>query len=330
MAAINWIEISQKKYGGIVYNEKARHTISKYFEVNLVSCESRYFKKIRIFKLIESLLRSSKIKGRVDIWIRDFYSTLTMPIDGAEGKNIVIVHHDDFSGFPLLSRPFFKIMQQIFYINLKKADAIITVSEYWRKHFEKMGHKNVFKIYNAFDIKDYDINLEDVEKFKKEKKLLGKPIIYLGNCQGAKGVVEAYSALKDLDAYLVTTGQKDVEIPALYFDLNYVDYLKLLKSSSVILTMSKFKEGWCRTAHEAMLCKTPVIGSGRGGMRELLEGGNQAICSDFKNLREKVEFLLDNPGKRSKMGQEGFNFAKNFTLEKFQESWINTINKILL
>ena len=66
-----------------------------------------------------------------------------------------------------------------------------------------------------------------------------------------------------------------INIPVVNLSLNYKEYLCLLKASSVVVTMSKFKEGWCLTAHEAMLCKTPVIGSGKGGMRELLEGGNK-------------------------------------------------------
>jgi len=326
---IGWIEISKKKYGGVVYNEQARIFLAKSFEVDLVGCEAKFFKKIRFFKLLESLFCLSKLKGEKNLWIRDFYSTLTLPWDKTQGKNIVIVHHDDFSGFPLLSRPFFKILQIFFYRNLKKADAIITVSEYWKNYFLKKGYKRVFKIYNAFNVENYNIKPEEVERFKIEKKLLGKPIVYLGNCQKAKGVVETYNALKDLDVYLVTTGQKDVEIPALYLNLGDIEYLELLKASSVVLTMSKFKEGWCRTAHEAMLCKTPVIGSGSGGMKELLEGGKQTICEDCKNLREKVEYLLNNPEERLKRGEDGFNFAQKFTLEIFQKNWLDVINKIL-
>jgi len=94
------------------------------------------------------------------------------------------------------------------------------------------------------------------------------------------------------------------------------------------LTMSKFKEGWCRTAHEAMLCKTPVIGSGLGGMRELLKGGGQSICENSRGLKNQVEFLLLNPRKAAIIGQGGCNFAKNFTKEKFNKDWINLINKI--
>ena len=77
-----------------------------------------------------------------------------------------------------------------------------------------------------------------------------------------------------------------------YARQSFGDYLKLLKASWVVLTMSKFKEGWCRTAHEAMLLKTPVIGSGTGGMRELLENGKQIVCPEFDNLREKVKYLF--------------------------------------
>ena len=58
--------------------------------------------------------------------------------------------------------------------------------------------------------------------------------------------------------------------------------------------MSKFLEGWNRTAHEAMLCRTPVIGSGTGGMRELLLGGQQIICEDIKTLPEIVDYAIKN------------------------------------
>ena len=96
----------------------------------------------------------------------------------------------------------------------------------------------------------------------------------------------------------------------------------------MVLSMSKFKEGWCRTAHEALLCKVPVIGSGSGGMKELLEGGRQIICQNFNGLKEKVEYLLNHPEARRKMGEDGYNFAKNFTQEKFEKDWVNLVKNI--
>ena len=328
-ANISWVEISQKKYGGIVYNEEARKILSKSFNTQLILTEAKIFKSIRYLKIPESLFYLSRLKGKSDLWIRDFYSTITLPIDKTQGKNLVIVHQVDFSAFPLIAQPIFFFFQKIFYQNLKKVDVIVTVSEYWKNHFLEKGYKNVYKIYNSFDLGDFNISEQEVLEFQKRYNLLGKPIIYLGNCQKAKGVVESYHTLKDLDAYLVTSGEPQVKIPAKNFEIEYKDYLRLLKASSVVITMSKFKEGWCRTLHEAMLLKTPVIGNGVGGMRELLEGGKQIISENFEQLREKVEYLLKHPEIKEKIAENGYNFAKDFTKERFEKSWLELIHKIL-
>ncbi len=326
---IGWVEISSKKYGGFIYRQQARDALSKDFDVELVSCEARYLKKFKYFKLIESAFKIFLLKEKKDIWIRDYFPAVLSPFKKVNGKNVIMVHHIDISGLPLISRPVFYILTKIFYHNLKKADAIITRAEIWQKHFLDRGYKNVYKIYGASNLEKFNIPDKDVTKFKKENGLEGKPIIYIGNCQRAKGVIQTYGALKDLDAYFITTGQKDVEIPAKHFNLSHEDYLRLLKASSVVVTMSQFKEGWCRTAHEAMLCKTPVIGSGAGGMRELLEGGRQIICTDFKQLKEKVESLLKNPEERNALGEKGYSFVKDFNIERFNKEWIETISKIL-
>jgi len=325
---IGWIEISLKKYGGVIYNQEAREALADDFNVELVVAEPRYFSKIRYLRIPESLFYLRRLSGQKDIWVRDFYSTLTMPLDKTSGKNIVVIHHDDFSGFPFLVRPIFKIAQKFFYRNLKKADGIITVSEYWRKYFVDKGYRNVYKIYNGFNVEDFIFSDQEILDFKSKYNLSDKPIVYLGNCQKAKGVAESYNALKDLDVYLVTSGRKKVNVKTINFDLSYRDYLRLLKASDVVITMSKFREGWCRTAHEAMLCEVPVIGSGRGGMQELLEGGKQIICPEFKNLSKEVEDLLGNERKRKVTGENGYAYAKDFTKDKFKEDWINLIKKI--
>ena len=93
--------------------------------------------------------------------------------------------------------------------------------------------------------------------------------------------------------------------------------------------MSKFKEGWNMTAHEAMLFQTPVVGAGLGGMKELLEGGKQIICENFNSLKKEVEYLLNHPQEREKIGRDGYDFAKNFTRERFQKDWLNLLEKII-
>ena len=327
MKKIAWVKISSRKYGGVAYEETAQEILRSDFEVEPVRINSRIFKRgyLRAPEVFFNLLR---LKGEKNLWVRDSNTIITLPFDRTRGKNLAVIHHIDFSQskFPFKIIDFF--IEKMIYHGLKSADMIVTVSEYWRNHFVEKGYSNVQKIYNCFDMANFNISKEEAEYFKKEYKLEGKPIVYLGSPQRAKGVLESCEVLKGLDCYLVTSGEPLVEARALNLQLEYKDYLRLMKAASVVVQMSKFKEGWCRIAHEAMLLGTPVIGSGRGGMGELLERGGQIICKDFNQLRERIEYLLNNPQKREEMSETGFNFAKTFTLERFKEKWLEVIKEI--
>lgn len=327
MEKIGWIKIVSRKYGGVIYGERVRKILAEDFNLESINIDSKYFKHgyLRAPGIIFNLL---KLKGKKDLWIRDLYPLITLGLDRTKGKNVAMVYHIDFSLSSLFLKPLYFLLEKIIRHNLRKIDIIVTISEYWENYFLKRGYKNVYKIYPAFNLADFDISDKEVLDFKKEFNLGDKPIVYIGNCQKPKGVVETYQILKDLDVYLVTSGEPMVEIPAINLNLSYKNYLKLLKASSIVITMSKFKEGWCMTAHEAMLLRTPVIGSGLGGMRELLEGGKQIVCENFGSLKEKVEYLLNHPETRKKMGDNGYNFAKNFTLERFRKKWLELIRML--
>jgi glycosyltransferase involved in cell wall biosynthesis len=305
------ISRGKRKYGGSVYEDMVGDVLSDSFEIKVENFSSKR----------DFLLRVWNISQRKDFnfVIRNFDSCLFL--NPKPVKNIAIVHHIDYSFAPFWIKLFSLFSTPLILKNLKKTDAIVVVSKYWENYFRERGYKNVFLIYNGFDLNDFNFSDKEIEEFKEKYNLTGKPIIYLGNCQLAKGVVESYQKLKDLNCHFVTSGKQKVKIPARNLELEYGEYLKLLKASFVVVVMSKFNEGWCRTCHEAMLLKTPVIGSGKGGMRELVAGGKQIICEDFSQLKEKVEYLLKHPEIRENMGQAGFDFAKNFTKENFAEKW---------
>jgi len=314
---IGWLGRYSRKasslYGGKAYEMQLLNFLNDLgYEVEEIYPHSN--RGNEMLRWAEELYRLSKLKVSKDIFIRDFYSSAVM--GKTSGRNVSIIHHVDSSQkkHPFLNR----LLEKKFYMNLHKIDTIVTVSEYWKRHFEGMGHGDVRVVYNGFDLKDFEIHEDEVERFKKKYGLSGKPIIYLGNCQPGKGVVEAYRELKDRDAFLVTSGEEEVKIPAMNLNLDYKEYLILLKASSVVIAMSKFQEGWNRTVHEAMLCKTPVIGSGLGGMMELLEGGRQLICEDISELSYLVDVAMEN---REELGEKGYEFAKNFTVERFEDGW---------
>jgi glycosyltransferase involved in cell wall biosynthesis len=318
---IGWIQSLRGGFGGLSYDSLAQRALSSSHEVEVIDKSLENFTTARYPLLLWKL---SQLEGEKDLWVRPLMdSVLTMPFDKTKGKNLALVHHIDMSIRPMHFRIPGYVLEKIFYRNLFKADAICTVSKYWQNHFKDLGYQNVHLIYNSFDFSQFQFTEEEIEAFKKQYHLEGKPIIYLGNCQKAKGVVEAYQQLKGLDAYLVTSGKCDVDVPAIKLDLSYRDYMRLLKASSVVVTMSKFREGWCRTAHEALLCKTPVVGSGLGGMGELLEECQQILCVDPKKLKTKVEYAMQN----SDLGKLGFRNASKiqFSLERFSNNWVKVV-----
>ncbi|MBI4423375.1 MAG: group 1 glycosyl transferase [Elusimicrobia bacterium] len=321
---IAWCQLQGKRTGGDVYERMARAALSERYNLDFQPLDAVFGKRVRVLRVPETLYRLSRIRGRRDVWIRDFFSAVAMDRERTIGRNMVMIHHIDFSTLPAWSRPVFSMMERAFYRKLRQVEAIVTECDYWRDHFLRLGFQRVHKIYNCFDLADFEIDERDIPEFRRRYALTGKPIVYLGNCQAAKGVGEAFEALKSEDYHLVTSGTPQVKIGARNLDLEYKDYLRLLKASSVVVTMSKFKEGWCRTAHEAMLFKTPVIGSGEGGMAELLEGGGQIICRDFGDLPAKVRFALEHP----LLGDAGYAYAKDFTHVRFSKEWVDLVRRV--
>lgn len=324
------INTTQRRYGGTIYQNELLKALSEKFRVEVINCGVKHRSKIRYLEGPLVLWQADKAsrKKDLDITIKDFNSSLFL--NPKPCKNIALVHHIDSSSSPIILRIVSPFLEKIILHNLKKFDAIVVVSKYWKDYFGKRGYKNIHLIYNGFSLEEFNLSQKEIIKFKNKYGLVGKPIIYLGTCQKGKGVVEAYHNLQGVTTFLVTSGEPRVKIPAINLDLEYKEYLCLLKASSIVLTMSKFKEGWCRNAHEAMLCKTPVIGSGAGGMRELLEGGKQFICEDFKYLKKKVEYLLHRSEVRERMGEDGYNFAKKFTLERFKKDWVELLKSFAM
>ena len=322
------INTTRKKYGGNAYEKMIKEVLSDKFDVEFISAGVKGKSFLRYLEFPLVFLRIYKTKNLKDfnVAIRNYESSIFLTKKPT--KNIALIHHIDSSTRSFLMKFVYGLIKKKVLKNLKKFNQVVVVSQYWKEYLNKKGIQNIAIIYNAFNLNDFQFDDKELEEFKKKYNLTKKPIIYIGNCRKDKGVVESYNILKELNVYLVTSGKQQVKIPAINLEIGYKDYLKLLKVSSVAVIMSKFKEGWNRTTHEAMLCKTPVIGSGLGGMEELLKGGKQIICRNFDSLKENVEYLLNNPWERQKIGENGYNFAKQFTIEKFKDDWLNLIRKL--
>lgn len=244
---------------------------------------------------------------------------------GVAPLEVAMVHHLDYDlqRSSLKHRWFFR---QLFR-RLKRLDAVVTVSSYWKKELRRLGCKNVKVIYNAFDLQEFEFERNETHEFLSRYGIpQDRPLVYIGNTGERKGGEEVYQTLKDAGYTLVMTGGKKMDLPVYSFNLSRRDYLCLLKACDVVISMSSMLEGWNRVAHEAMLCGTPVIGSGTGGMKELLQGGGQLVLKEVGGLRDAVEGVLS---RRKEAGRRGYHYVKQFDSDYFARSWNEFVQLLL-
>ena len=305
------IDLNNKLYGGRVYENLI---------VDLLGNEIE-FKREFLLKHSIKILNIPRI-----VWLfvkyRYFYKgTLLLTnhttwFAGRRARNIAVIHHIDntVSAVPTLAELFQLFCNKALLWNKNRWTRIITVAECWKETLAEMGLKNIDVVYNSFDVDAYDFPTSAIADFRRKNGWDDKPLIYLGNCQKKKGVVEVYDALKGMDVYMVTSGNSDVTLPIPNLYLSYDEYRLLLSASDLVMTMSLFEEGWNRTAHEAILCGTPVIGTGAGGMMELLTMSHQTVCTSFEELPGVVASKL------SEHAEVGDTLSA-FNLDYFRKEW---------
>jgi len=212
--------------------------------------------------------------------------------------------------------------------NASKIDVLVVVGEYWRSFFAKYNFPQIKVIYNAFDL-DFINNVKNTINTTAIRKKIGikknQRLIYIGQLQKMKSADRIWTALKHReDLFLIGSGQKNIELPIYHFSGNYKDYLTMLGTCDVALSMSQMYEGWNRTAHEAMLMGTPVIGNAIGNSGELLCGAKQKICHNFNNLPIVIEEVLKN---KNILSKSALSYAQQekFTQPFFKNQWESLI-----
>lgn len=237
-------------------------------------------------------------------------------------KQLVIAYHYDTAYCHPLVKAHHILTLQSLVANKNKLHKLIVISKFWQDYFFNLGFKNIEIVYCGFDKKDFLVDSMSMQSLRSKINPGDKKIVYIGNSQRKKGADQVYEVLNDRnDILLVTSGNKDIDLPCLNLNLNRQEYLALLKLSSAVITFSQFKEGWNRVAHEAMMLGVPVIGSGFGGMGELLNGGGQKVVTRRAELNSALNAVLVD----SEIGARGKEFAETFTKEKFRDSCLGLL-----
>jgi len=262
---------------------------------------------------------------RWDVTVRGFLPALALGLTRPRGRQIVLIHHLDHTEIP--HQTVSGRLEALFLRALPRAHRLVVVADYWKRALADLAPSlPTTVIFNGFDVAAYQVSPEDRRDFRARHGFDDRPLIYLGNCQRAKGVVEAHEALKNLPYQLVTSGQPRVDLPCPNLELSAGDYRRLLASADVVLAASRFLEGWNRTAHEALLLDTPVVGRRQGGLGELLEGAGQLSVDTAEDLPGAVAAALE---RREELAAHGRAFASGFTRDRFAAAWTSLIEEEL-
>lgn len=263
--------------------------------------------------------------SRADLVVKD-PKAVTFGRELRDVPTVAMIHHLDYTLRESTVRH--RIYMARLLARLRRADVVVTVSEYWRSELERVGCRRVEVIYNAFDPAEFDATPDAVAAFFAEHDLpTDRPLVYIGNASRIKGTAEVYEQLKDEGYTLVMSGRNnDTGVPARWFCLERPEYLLLLAACDAVVCMSRLPEGWNRVAHEAMLCGTPVIGSGIAGMGELLDGGQQTTLTDIGALPETVRHVLAH---KDAFAERGRAFTRQYDARYFEDAWADLAHGLL-
>jgi len=224
---------------------------------------------------------------------------------------------------------------------MKKADAVVTVSEFERDNisyrFPEYSDK-IHSIYNGVSPHFKQISdREHLDKIALKYKLPKKFIFYFGNTAPKKNtpnVLKAYALYRDssknpLPLVMIDFGMdnlrkilKDNETPELIDHIHISDYIKnsdlpAIYSLSSLFLYPSLRESFGIPMLEAMRCGTPVISSNSSSMPEVADDAAYLVDpKEPKEICEGIHQVLDNNTLRNTLIEKGFKRASQFSWEK--------------
>ena len=229
---------------------------------------------------------------------------------------------------------------------IEMADAIIAVSKETKedvlKHFN-VDEKNIKVIYNGINLQEYVVTKETstLEKYGIDRS---KPyVLFVGRITRQKGIIHLVNAIKYIDPetqIVLCAGAPDTpeiakemedsvdEVKKSRHNVIWID--EMLDKKSVIQLYSHADVFCCPSIYEpfgiinieAMACKTAVVASAVGGIKEVVVDGETGILvnvvqqkeapfepvdpNKFSNdLAEGINKLIKNKDLRDKMAEKG-------------------------
>jgi len=239
-------------------------------------------------------------------------------------------------------------------VGLKKADRIITISEFSKNEIIKYLGYREDKIHIIYPAVDHDHYHE-----RRDKEILkrfnisenDRVILYVGSEQPRKNLpslVKAFSKLKKMlpNVKLLKIGNpqkrgargellKLIDTLNLQNDIVFAGYvperdMPKFYNAADLFVFPSFYEGFGLPPLEAMACGTPVITSNTSSLPEVVgDAGIMVDPSDIDGLAKSMYETLSNDGLREYMIKKGLDRAKMFSWEEAAEGTLEVYEELL-
>lgn len=291
---------------------------------------------------------------KTEAQIYQFFN-FVVPI-GIKGKKVTMVHDMSYLAYPGSVRLRTKMWLHLFLKgSLKRADCIITVSEFTKKElvrYLQVPSEKIRVMYQGVDLSFYrpDHSPEEIEKVKAKYGIRGEYLFYIGTIEPRKNLqrlIEAYGLLLD---GCEKEGQKSIEsVPDLILAggegwlcediykaagkpsvrgkvkfLGYIDKedTPLLMCGARCFCFPSIYEGFGMPPVEAMACGTPVLASKEASLPEILS--DKAVYVDafsVEDISEKLKQVVLDDELLKKMKQGCREYAMRY-------DWKNSANTL--
>ncbi len=216
------------------------------------------------------------------------------------------------------------------------SNALIVQTRYDKEKYHRLS--NTFVINNPLNFKEMILNTN-----REEKNILA--VGRLNRQKGFDRLIKAYSNLdqKDWKLAIIGEGSERNNLEKLIFDLNLEDYIsmpgrtksieKWYKKSSIFVLSSRI-EGFPNVLCEAMAYGCACVSF------DCIAGPNEIITDkvdgylvkngDINALAEKMDFLINNPEDRRRIGKEAMKIRDRLNIDSIMSKWDKIIKNILI
>lgn len=280
------------------------------------------------------------------VWFPNF---VRWPVWSRRTKTIVTIYDLSFIEHSEYTSPRnLSYMRKFVPASLKKADRIVTISEYSKQQivdFYKIDPAKVSIVYPAVDHQEYRQRTSvEISKVVKKYKLPTSYLLFVGTLEPRKniaGLLDAYAGLPAelkqkyglvlaggkgwLDESLLAKIRSCQQAGDTILKLGYVpdEDLPVLYSGASLMVYPSSYEGFGMPPLEAMACGVPVITSDNSSLPEVVgQAGLMVKATDTKAMSDSMVKVLNNPKIANAMRQAGLIQSKKF-------SWQDSAKRML-